>query len=168
MRIAILAAAVLSAPLTFAQGMLHKCVNEKGKVTYQDSPCASVERTAATLQRDTREADPVALKRAKAEREEVAKVRTARLITEEKERAAARVEQDRAESRARLARAEARAEESHKALMDSLNQPTYIGPGYGYSGPSPIVIRESAPTPAPPRAIAPAPAPVARSASPKK
>lgn len=163
-----LAAAFVAPQLLCAQGVMRKCVDSAGKVTYQDSPCAPVERTVATIQRDTREADPVATKRAKAEREEAAKVRTARLIAEEKERSDARVEQDRAESRARLARAEARAEASHKALMESLNQPTYIGPGTGYSGSSPIVIRERAPTPAPARINTPTPAAVARSGPAKK
>src|SRR5437762_2140127 len=79
-----------------AQGSIQKCVGADGKVTYQDGACDGNARTAATIQRDARLADPLAIQRAQEERDWV------------REAAATRIEQQRIDE---LHAAHARAED---------------------------------------------------------
>ena len=100
-----------------AQGAIQKCVDEAGKVTYQDSLCPGG-WAASRVERDTRPADPAALQRAAADRE----------------RAAAA-----AQARARVAAAEAakdakQGSELAGAKADSMTEPRYDYPGRFLSG----------------------------------
>ena len=71
-----LATAFASAP-AHAQGAIQKCVDDAGKVTYQDGLCPGG-WAASRIERDTRPADPAALQRAAADRERAAAAAQAR------------------------------------------------------------------------------------------
>ena len=98
------------ATAVYAQGAIQKCIGTDGRVTYQDTPCAAG-KTSGQVERDTRAADPDALKRAGADQERADKL---------------------AETRARIAASDAnrkfsRAETAEQASPPAEPQYLYLG-----------------------------------------
>lgn len=59
-RLALAFLLILSAPPVFAQGQFHKCVDAKGKVSYQDFPCGQAPRIGTPETPATAKANPAA------------------------------------------------------------------------------------------------------------
>lgn len=70
-------AAGLAGTGAHAQGGMHKCVDIEARVSYQDGPCAAG-TAMGEIARDTRPADPAALRQASADRLRVAQAAEAR------------------------------------------------------------------------------------------
>ncbi len=108
------------------QGVIQKCVDREGDITYQDTTCERGSTSIAHIARDTRQADPAALQRAR----------------EEQERA------DRAmDRRARLALAEAELR-SRQPLPGAggpllMPEPYSAEPYYVYAGGAPGAVKRS-------------------------
>jgi hypothetical protein len=105
-----------------AQGAIQKCVGANGKVTYQDTKCATGEM-AGEVQRDSSGADPVALQRARDDQERADKA---------------------AERRARVASAEEKRRDTQPIVVEQESAPSE--PQYIYVGspqPAVVVVRET-------------------------
>ena len=125
------------------QGTIQKCVGPDGKVHYQDSPCDGGKKAAGTIQRDPSTADPVALKRAREERERsesLAKARAAEFAAEEARRQKAAEDEARAKEKAE---AEDRADARARLLQPPPPVNVYINP--------PPVVSPAPPPSAPPK-----------------
>lgn len=96
------AAFVAGAP---AAQTIQKCVDADGKIAYQDAPCDSKAKSAATIQRDRSTADPLSVQRAQAERARAESYSAAR----------AREYQEEQDRLTRIAEAEARARSEAEA-----------------------------------------------------